>query len=47
MIERTDLVPATQHLVLELGHVLLRGGAFRERPRQYEFGLEHRAGFLD
>ncbi|OIQ72940.1 hypothetical protein GALL_454300 [mine drainage metagenome] len=27
--------------------MLLRGRLFRERPRQHELGLEHRAGFLD
>ena len=36
-----------QHVVLELGHVLLRGRLLRERPRQHELGLEDGAGFLD
>jgi hypothetical protein len=30
--------------VLDLRHVLFGGRLFRERPRQHEFGLEHRAG---
>jgi hypothetical protein len=29
------------HVVLELGHVLLDRGLFRERPGQHELGLEH------
>ena len=35
------------HVVLELGHVLLRRRLFRERPRQHEFGLEYRASAFD
>src|ERR1700730_62678 len=35
------------HIVLELGHMLLGRRLFRERPRQHEFGLEHRASALD
>jgi len=33
--------------MLKLGHVLLRGGFFRERPRQHELSLEEGAGVLD
>ena len=32
------------HIVLELGHVLFGGPFLGERPRQHEFGLEHRSG---
>ena len=35
------------HVVLELGHVLLRRCLLRERPRQHEFAFEHRAGAFD
>jgi hypothetical protein len=45
--EHRFLGAGDQHVVLELGHVLLRSGLFRERPRQHELGLEHGAGFLD
>jgi hypothetical protein len=31
------------HVVLDLGHMLLGGGLFRERPGQHEFGLENRS----
>src|SRR5215813_8883986 len=31
------------HVMLELGHVLLRRRLLRERPRQHEFRFEHRA----
>src|SRR5262249_6036470 len=30
------------HIVLDLGHVLLRGGRFGEGPGQHELGLENR-----
>ncbi|WP_172899790.1 hypothetical protein [Bradyrhizobium erythrophlei] len=36
-----------QHVVLELGHVLLDGPLFREGPRQHDFGSEHCADFPD
>ena len=35
------------HVVLELGHVLLRRCLLRERPRQHEFRFEHCAGAFD
>src|SRR5262249_50921141 len=35
------------HVVLELGHVLLRRRLLRERPRQHEFGFEYGAGAFD
>ena len=48
MIESTaDLGVGDPHVVLQLGHVLFGRRFFRERPRQHELGLEHRAGGLD
>ncbi len=45
MIESTPrLRVRNPHIVLQLGHVLFDGSLFRERPRQHEFGLEHRPG---
>ena len=35
------------HVVLQLGHMLFRGGFLRERPGQHELGLEHRTRALD
>src|SRR5262249_16853330 len=35
------------HVVLDLGHVLLGGALFRERPRQHELGLENGPGGFD
>ena len=35
------------HIVLQLRHMLFRGGFLREGPRQHELGLEHRLGPLD
>ena len=35
------------HIVLDLGHVLLRRRFLRKRPRQHEFGFEHCASAFD
>src|SRR5499427_7693168 len=35
------------HIMLELGHVLLRRCLLRERPRQHEFSFKHCAGAFD
>ena len=35
------------HVVLELGHVFLGRGLFRERPGQHELGLENRPAARD
>jgi len=35
------------HVVLKLGHMLLRGPFLRERPRQHELGFEDGSCALD
>jgi hypothetical protein len=35
------------HIMLQLGHILLRSRFLRERPRQHELRLENRPGRLD
>ena len=48
MIESTAFLGVGHpHVVLELRHVLLGRPFLRERPRQHELGLEHRAGCLN
>src|SRR5207237_26753 len=45
---RKDSVPGRNdpHIMLQLRHVFLSGRLFGERPRQHEFGLEHRPASL-
>jgi hypothetical protein len=45
--EHRTLQVGDPHIMLELRHVLLGRGLFRERPRQHEFGLEYRSATLD
>ena len=45
--EHRQLGIGDPHVVLQLGHVFFGRALFGERPRQHEFGLEHRPGGLD